>query len=93
MVQDTYILLPLWTGITILLGLFFHLSRVAMTISIDSRAATLRNRADSQVSFGRSTISFRSSDLEGVPFFQKYPMKTLQTLPYSDKTVRSCCRL
>src|ERR1039457_2358510 len=60
MVQDTYILLPLWTGLTSFLGWLFHLSLEAEIISNASLAATFLNLADSQLSFGRSTIGFKS---------------------------------
>lgn len=60
-----------------------------MIISIASRAATFRIRAESHESCGMFTVSLRSSDFDGVPFSQKCSMKMLQTLPYSDRTLLS----
>ena len=93
MVQDTYILCPLWTGMDILAGLSFHRSLVATIMSTASRAATFLKRALSQVFWGRSTMSLRSLDFDGTELPQKCSIKMLHTLPYSVRTLLSSCRL
>jgi len=88
---EQFILCPLWTGMDILLGLFFLWTD--KIISTASRAATFLRRKLSQVSEGRFTMFLRSSDLEGMEPFQKCSMKILQILPYSARTFLSSCRL
>ena len=93
MVLEQFILCPLWTGIDILAGLFFHRSLVTIIMSMASRAATFLKRALSQVFCGKSTISLRSLDLDGTEPPQKCSIKILQTLPYSIRILVSSCRL